>query len=254
MKLHEVPPSQGLQWVLLGLRTFFRQPMALMGQFFMFVATVSVLSLVPIVGPMVGMILVPAATVGLMAATREAHQGRFPMPTLLVSAFRAGPAVTRSILTLGALYLVSFALVISATYLADGGTFMRIYLGQQPLSDDALLHGGLAAGAALFLVLYIPLTLVFWHAPALVVWHGMAPAKSLFFSAVASWRNLGAMAVFSLIWTTLSVTVFMVAAMIGGALGGASGVMGLLYPLGIVLAAMFFASIYFTFADSFEPD
>ena len=92
------------------------------------------------------------------------------------------------------------------------------------------------------------------HAPALVVWHGMAPAKSLFFSAVASWRNLGAMAVFSLIWTTLSVTVFMVAAMIGGALGGASGVMGLLYPLGIVLAAMFFASIYFTFADSFEPD
>ena len=33
------------------------------------------------------------------------------------------------------------------------------------------------AGAALFLVLYIPLTLVFWHAPALVVWHGMAPCQ-----------------------------------------------------------------------------
>ena len=254
MKLREAPPSQGLQWVLLGLRTFFRQPMALLGQFFMFVATVSVLSLVPVVGPMLGVILVPAATLGLMAATRAAHAGQFPMPTLLISAFRAGPAVTRAILLLGVLYLLGFALVIGATYLADGGTFLRIYLGQQPLSDDAILNGGLAAGASLFLVLYIPLTLVFWHAPALVVWHGLAPAKSLFFSAVASWRNLGAMAVFSVIWTTLSITVFVVAAMMGGALAGVSGVVGMLYPLGTLLAAMFFASIYFTFADSFESD
>ena len=32
------------------------------------------------------------ATLGLMAATREAQQGRFPMPSTLVSAFRGGSA------------------------------------------------------------------------------------------------------------------------------------------------------------------
>ena len=42
-----------LQWCCWAAHLPFANPMALMNQFFMFVATVSVLSLVPIVGPMV---------------------------------------------------------------------------------------------------------------------------------------------------------------------------------------------------------
>ena len=34
--------------------------------------------------------LLPAATLGLMAATQEATKGKFPMPSILISAFRAG--------------------------------------------------------------------------------------------------------------------------------------------------------------------
>lgn len=254
MKLRLVPARQGLMWVRLGMRTFFRQPMAMIGQFFMFVATVSLLSLLPVIGAMLGIVLVPAATVGLMAATREAHQGRFPMPTTLISAFRAGPQATRSVLTLGVLYLMGFGAVLGVTYLADGGSFLRLYLGQQAMSEEALMQGGLLGASMLFLMLYLPLTLVFWHAPALVVWHGVSPAKSLFFSAVACLRNFWAMTTFSLAWTALSLGIFMIAALIGGAVGGAPAVMGLLYPVGTMLAAMFFTSIYFTFADSFETD
>ena len=47
MKLRTVPASTGLQWVRLGVKTFLRQPLAMSGLFFMFMAVVSVLALVP---------------------------------------------------------------------------------------------------------------------------------------------------------------------------------------------------------------
>ena len=104
MKLNIVPARTGLQWVKLGVRTFLKQPLALTGLFFMYMAVVLVISQIPVLGIVLGAMLVPAATLGLMAATAEAASGRFPMPTVLVSAFRAGRQRARAMLVLGAIY------------------------------------------------------------------------------------------------------------------------------------------------------
>ena len=114
MKLHLVPARAGLQWVKLGVKTFFRQPLAMSGLFFMFMATVSVLSLIPLLGTLVSMVLVPVATLGLMAATREATQGRFPMPSTLISGLRGTSVQTRNMLILGAMYAAGLLLVLGA--------------------------------------------------------------------------------------------------------------------------------------------
>ena len=55
--------------------------------------------------------LLPAATLGLMAAAREASAGKFPMPTVLASAFRAGKERLTAMLQLGAYYAAGFLLV-----------------------------------------------------------------------------------------------------------------------------------------------
>ena len=44
MKLNIVPPRTGLAWVRAGMRTFLRQPLALSGLFFMYMAVVMVIS------------------------------------------------------------------------------------------------------------------------------------------------------------------------------------------------------------------
>ena len=89
MKLNLLPARTGATWVKLGMRTFFRQPLALAGLFFMFMALMSVASMVPLIGLPVAMTLLPAATLGLMAASREAASGKFPMPLMLLT--RPGP-------------------------------------------------------------------------------------------------------------------------------------------------------------------
>ena len=50
MKLHIVPANRGVQWAKLGMRTFLKQPLALAGLFFMFMAVLSVATLLPFIG------------------------------------------------------------------------------------------------------------------------------------------------------------------------------------------------------------
>ena len=68
MKLNIVPARTGTQWVREGVRTFFKQPLAMAGLFFMFMASLSVAAFVPLVGGLLALVLVPALTAGLMAA------------------------------------------------------------------------------------------------------------------------------------------------------------------------------------------
>jgi hypothetical protein len=138
MKLNVVPASTGLTWVKLGITTFFKQPLALGGLFFMFMAVVSVASIVPVIGSVLALALLPAATLGLMVATLEAQNGKFPMPSVLATAFRAGRERMRAMLVLGALYAAGFLLVMAITTMFDGGQFAKMYLLGGRLGKEAL--------------------------------------------------------------------------------------------------------------------
>ena len=252
MKLNILPPRQGVLWVKLGVKTFLRQPLALSGLFFIFMALMSILSMVPILGNALALALLPAATLGLMAATQEAVKGKFPMPAVLLSGFRAGRQELRSMLVLGALYAAGFLLVLACSALVDGGKFAKLYLLGGGAGADVLNDNSFESAALLAMALYMPLSLLFWHAPALVHWHGMSPVKSLFFSLVACWRNLGAFLVYCLTWMAFLVLAGTAIALVASLSGSEEMVAAVLFPGALIMASMIFTSIYFTFADSFD--
>lgn len=251
MKLNLVPARQGLLWVRQGVRAFFRQPLALSGLFFLFIAIMSLASLVPLLGSALALGLLPAATLGLMAATEEAERGRFPMPTVLVSAFRAGRQRLRAMLVLGALYALGFLLVMGASALCDGGQFARLYLVGGTITRDMVLAPDFQLAMWVAMGLYLPLSLLFWHAPALVHWHGVPPLKSLFFSAVACLRNVWAFTLYGLGWLAVFLLGSVAVSTVGGLLGSPELAAAALVPSALLLVAMFFTSIYFTFRDCF---
>ena len=238
MKLNIVPARTGILWVKLGIQTFLKQPLALTGLFFMYMAAVIVVAQIPVVGVVIGGMLVPAATLGLMAASAEATKGRFPMPSILISAFRAGRQQARAMLVLGAIY--------------TGGSMLATLLGSLLAgASPSLTETGFDAATLIALVLHTPLFLMFWHAPALVHWHGVTPAKSLFFSLVACLRNFGALTVFSLLWLVVFVAFGTLFGVAGGLIGGEQLARTVMMPAALLMAAMFSTSIYFTFRDSF---
>ena len=246
MKLNIVPARTGIQWVKSGVQTFFKQPLALAGLFFMYMAAVLVLGAIPFIGAVAVVVLMPAATLGMMVATEQASQGRFPMPSVLLSAFRAGKQRARAMLVLGTIYaVVLIGITLIATLLFPGGAGIEATPGAAGAAPQVQVKPGFLFAMAL----QLPLVVLFAHAPAQVHWHDVSPVKSLFFSAIAFWRNLGAFVTFGATWLLLL-------SLIGVALSLVFAVFGTMptpfvWPIALLVITMMAASMYFTFRDSF---
>jgi len=254
MRLNLVPAKTGLTWVKQGIRLFFRQPLAMSGLFFMFMAALSVASLIPLIGSLLALALLPAATLGLMAASKEAEHGKFPMPAILATAFRAGRQRARSVMVLGSIYAVGFILMLGISALFDGGDFAQLYLfggriDQEVVNDPQFQQAMWAA-----VLIYAPMSMLFWHAPALVHWHDVTPVKSLFFSAMACWKNKGAFLVYAIGWSALFLIIGVVVSLVTSFLGSPALAAASMLPAALVMAAMFFSSVYGTFRDCFAID
>jgi len=263
MHLNIVPARTGLQWARAGVRTFLRQPVALSGMFFMFMALMSLATMVPLLGFALALGLLPTATLGMMAAAREAGAGRFARPALLFVGLRSGGGKARAMGVLGLLYVLGFLLMMGASALCDGGTFAGAYVLGSRLDAETMGAPGVQAAMWVALLLYVPLSMLFWHASALVHWYDVTPVKSLFFSFVACRRNMGAFAVYALAWTGIFILAGLAAGIVttllvvSGILGGGESplatalITGVMVGTALVMAAMFFTSLYATFAACF---
>jgi MFS family permease len=252
MKLNIVAPRTGWAWVKSGCKTFLQQPLAMSGLFFMFMALLALASMLPLIGAVLALALLPAATLGLMAATREASKGNFPMPMILISAFRAGKQRLKAMAVLGAIYAVGFLAIIGLTSLIDGGQFAKLYLVGGKITEEMVRQRDFQAAMWATVALYLPLSLMFWHAPALVHWQGIPPVKSLFFSFMACYKNFGAMTVFGVAWVGIFMISVLVLTLISALLGSPALANLAMFPVSLILLAMFFTSIYFTYQDSFQ--
>ncbi|RZL57954.1 MAG: hypothetical protein EOP70_02435 [Variovorax sp.] len=264
MKLNLVPARTGAAWVRQGLQAFAKRPLAFVSLFFFFMAVVSIASQVPLIGTVIALMLLPTMTLGLMAAaaatTDVGPDGeKPPAAAVFLASLNAVRSDIRPMLVLGALYAVLFLAVMGLSALVDGGQFARVYLLGERIDRELAESGEFQAALWLAMALYLPLSLAFWHAPALVHWHKVPPAKSLFFSLVACFRNFGALAVYGLTWVAVFVGAGIVLSLIAtllvasGILGEGAGAAGGAMMIGgvMIMATMFFTSTWFTFRDSF---
>jgi hypothetical protein len=149
---------------------------------------------VPLVGPMLALCLVPGISAGLMVACRAAQHGQ---PPSLRHIFEPFVRNKRGQFRLGLVYLGCFALALAASGLFDGGLFVRAWFSG---NIDAKQAAALRPGMLAFMGLFAPVMLAFWFAPALVHWKEMTAAKALFFSVFAGLRNWRAFLVYGLGW------------------------------------------------------
>ena len=258
MKLRIAPARDGMGWVRDGARAFARQPVALGGLPLVLMALLSFVSLLPLIGPLLALALLPAGTVGLLQAARLAWQGRWPGPAVLLTALRDAPHGPRPMLELGALYaLCGLAVELLGHVLLGAPPDLS---GLQALAPEAARDPATQAQvrAAAWhmlarLLLFAPLSLAFWHAPALTHWHGVPPVKSLFFSVVAVLRNWRAFTFYGLAAAALTVAATLALALLAVLLGAPRLVLGLL-PLSFVMMAIFSASVWFSYCGCFGDD
>lgn len=276
MKLNIVPARTGVEWVRLGFKTFWRQPLAFISLFFLLMALISMASVLPLIGSLIAPILLPFMTLGMMVATSVAFtenndvlgpDGEAKRPagsTMFVAVLAAMRTEWRSLVVLGVISAVYFVFAVMLTALVDGGQLMRAYLIDEAITPEIMASSDFQMARVLLMFLNLPLSLAMWHAPALVHWHRVEPVKSIFFSIVALFRNFGAYALFGLAWLGVlllaGIAMGLVATVLVGVgalgAGGAAVAVGNILMIGtaLVLAAMSMSSTWFTFRDTFNPN
>ena len=261
MKLLNVPASRGVLWVRNGFRIFFSKPLGFAGLFATFMLAAMMLLLVPGIGGLLLLIALPLISQGFMIGTQQALAGRMPMPELFALPLRVSRSRTIELLKIGLIYAACSFVIMWLSSVVDGGRFETLLDAMSEESPDAarisflLQDPMLLSGVLLRVVLASLLSVPFWHAPALVHWDGQSVAQSLFSSTVGCWRNKGAFAVFGLTWVAVILAFGVLLNTVFALLLDSPQLVPMAaLPAGLLFSTVFYASLYFTFADCFgEP-
>lgn len=257
MILKTVGPAHGAHWVRDGARLYFKRPLAFSALFVVFLFAALFSALVPLVGGVLQIMLMPLLSLGFMVASQSALLEGPVKPGQLLEPLRAAPEQRRSLLVLCVAYgvLVALALLL-ADVVADGGFTRAMELMRNPDTPraemDALLaERGMVAGTLVGAGLIIAISVPFWHAPALVHWGHQGVAQSLFSSTLAVWRCRGAFVVYALTWLGLLLGFGVIMALSFGLLGLGQLMSLLALPAGLFFSTLFYVTLIFTFNDSF---
>jgi hypothetical protein len=246
-----VGAARGARWLAEGWQLFRAAPFGWLGLVFGYWLIMTLISLVPYAGIVVAAVLVPAFSVGFMAAARAAeHGGRLRFGVLFDGLHQA----PRPQLLLGLAYFLCLVAVLAATALADEGALLRWMLTGRRPDEETIQSGGFLAAMATAALLYAPVMMMFWFAPPLAAWHSAPPVKALFFSAAAclmNWRAFVAYGAVTALATLVLPFIVLSAVMLlsGGALMVPA--MSLVFPLLILLLPTLFASFYVSYRDIF---
>lgn len=259
LTLKTVSPGRGAHWVRDGLRLYLKRPLAFTSLFALFLAAALFVSLLPLVGGVLQMAMVPLLSLGFMVASQSALLEQPFGPRHYIEPLRGAPAQRRALLLLCAAYGGAVALVLWLGDFAANGGYTRLFelLRKTPVPaaelDALLAERGMVTGA---LVATGGLTLVsipFWHAPALVHWGQQGVLQALFSSTLAVWRCRGAFVVYALAWAGVMLGLAIASSLLVGLLGLARLMPLLAMPIGLFISAWFYVSLIFTFNDSFGP-
>ncbi len=256
--LKTVPAARGSAWARQGFAVFFKRPMVFAALFAMFMFVVFALALLPLIGSVLLLALLPMVTLMFMLATKAALAGELASPGALAQPLRMDRPRRLAMFKLGAIYAVTTFAILSLSDLVDGGAFDALMealpeVQTKPAAfNAALADPRLSQGLLIRTGLTGLLSVPFWHAPALVYWGGQGCAQSLFSSTLACWRNKGAFTVYMLTW----VAAVLLFATLGSTVFHLLGQLPLFAlaatPFSLMLTTVFYASLYFTFADCFE--
>lgn len=190
----KVAASQGFQWVAAGFRLYRKTPLLLSAAFAMLFGVVMALGLIPVVGASLSELASPLMVAGFLAAYRALDDGsELELPQFLAGV--RGPAIP--LMAVGAVQLLG-TLLIGKIMLGMGFDPQAVMTAAQSQKDPAEMQAILnqAMPAVLTgLLLFTPLIMATWFAPALILFGGARPATALGVSLKAVARNWPAMLV-----------------------------------------------------------
>ncbi len=200
-----------------------------------------ILAFIPILGSIASHLLFPILVGGLMLGCRAIDRGE----PLTISHLFAGFGPRAGSLLIVALIYIAVAIaitifVVALLFVFFGAAVLSQLWNRPDLISDGAVVGGVVltalVGMLLFLLLYLPLAMAVWFAPALVVLQGAEPWAAMRLSFIGCVRNILPFLIYGVVGIALAIV-----ATIPLLLGW------------LVLGPVTVASVYASYCDIFEP-
>lgn len=187
------PAAAGMAWLNTGFRLFSPNVVPWMGMTAAFFMVAFALSLIPLLGPAMLELLSPFMVAAYMAAAEAAQRGQ---PTGLIHIGAGYFRGRNALLVIGVAYMLASLLVGLVVKLIAGDALPQFLalMADPQAADAAQLREVLDAITPALLVgslMFVPLLMATWFAPALALFHGFAPDKALlwsFWACLVNWR------------------------------------------------------------------
>jgi uncharacterized membrane protein len=169
-----------------------------------------VLAFIPVLGTIASQLLFPIFAGGLMLGCRAIDRGEPLTIAHLFAGFgpRAGSLLIVALIYLAAAIAIT-VFVIALLFVFFGAAFLSQLWGAQDSVSTAAAMGGLAlivlVGVLIFLLLFLPLVMAVWFAPALIVLKGAEPWEAMKLSFIGSIRNIVPFLIYGLVWIALAI-------------------------------------------------
>ena len=242
MQAATLPAASGWQWILNGAGLFRRQPMAM---FFWSLLTgfiITISYMVPVFGQIALIAMMPLLTFIALNACRHIDAGRLMTPGMWLEPVRDAD-IRKRLLRMGFAYLACCLVGGFAATLPFMDSLMAV-VGDGATIDEAALIHAIRGPFIAFALIYVVISALFWHAPALAGWHRIKLGQALFFSMVACWRNKWAFLVYGLSWAAIFFGIQFLGSFMASAGLSASVVQIILTPANLIVAAILYCSFY----------
>lgn len=250
MQAATLPITAGWNWIMEGYRLFMRQPLAM---FFWSMVTGLLITFsyfLLIIGQALLIAATPILTFIALSACRNIAAGKHMVLGMWLQPIREHPEVRTRLIKLGMLYLLfcmTAGLMATLPFLGD----IRATIGHDGTIDEAALITAIRGPFITFGLLYILISALFWHAPALTGWHGIKTSQAMFYSMVACWRNKLPFLAYGVGWAAIFFALQMVGSLLL-ALGISPGTAQMMMtPLNLALAAILYCSFYPAYVSIF---
>lgn len=247
MQARRLPASRGRYWIVEGFRLFRRNPPLMTTVTLTYLVLVIVMNFLPLIGPFLLPLALPALSVCVANAARSIERGAEFRPAALFEGIFEN---RKALFVLGCLHLIGSLVLLGLTLLMEGGRLVS--LDAMSGADEVEVLGALLR----LMLLALPLIMAFWFSPLLTAWDRVPAAKALFFSFVASWRNWRAFLVYGLGLGLLMVfapgLLLIVFGLVSKTLLDIMSI-ALRMMLVFVFAPILMASVYVSYRDVFGP-
>jgi hypothetical protein len=227
------PAGRGASWISEGWRIFLRSPGMWALTAIVFFVLWFILALIPFLGAIVTNMVFPVLMAGIMIGCRNLEEGGALGIADLFAGFSRNAG---SLLLLGLLYLAGFVVIMIVVFTLFGASFLPVlFRGGSDVAGTVMPSIMLMLLALLVgLLLAMPLYMAIWFAPALVVFHDVAPMAAMRSSFKGCLHNLGAFLLYGVILFVLAIVATI--------------------PLGLgwlALAPVIWGSVYASYRDIF---